>query len=48
MKEIYKLYSRYKGDDGKLSNSITLRYILTSSAYDVCSWIRNGPVNNVR
>ena len=45
MKEIYYqvlilLFSSHGGcrsDNGKLTNSITLRYILTSSAYGVCN-----------
>ena len=37
MKEVYTSYRyRSRGDIGKLTNSIALRYILTSSACGVC------------
>ena len=35
MKEVYKLYVN-KGENGKLTNIITIRYIFTSSACGVC------------
>ena len=35
MKEVYTSYYRYRGDTGKLTYSVTIRYILTSSAFVV-------------